>query len=121
ELGELWGVALEDDAMLAHRACRAGDSVDRHRQLTAAAAPPLTQVLQPLRAVFFLRIGLIPDGQVRSDALIGILDPDRDIRTVIFGNVDSRNLDANGKLPCRSRRGCERCKYHGDQRGRLED
>src|SRR5690606_8664430 len=103
---------VEGKAMLAGRARRTADAVDRKGLLATAAPPPLAQVGQPLAALLLLarlvvlgRRLLVPDRKIRGDLVVGPLDPDRDVGTMVFRHVQARHLDRKIERRRERRRG----------------
>jgi hypothetical protein len=82
-----------------------GDAIDGHLQFAATATPPLAQVFEPLRAVLFFGIGLVPHGELRGGALILAFDPHRQVRAVIFGYIQARNFYFEVQVRGQRRRG----------------
>lgn len=99
--------------VLAGRTRRAGQAVDRHRELAARAAPPLAHVLEPFGALVVLELEVVPDRDIADEALVGALEPHRNVRAVIFGDVQPRDFDrklhVRGKRrPCGNASQCHR-------------
>src|SRR5688572_18628538 len=95
EIRERRSRRVELQQVLTDRAGRAGQAVDGNLQITAAATPPLAQIRQPLGVI---ATHLVPDREVGRDVLIGALDPDRDVRAMVFGYRQLRDFHAEAEI-----------------------
>src|SRR5690606_22614094 len=106
---------VEGQRVFAGGAGGAGDAVDRQVERAPRAAPPLAQVWQPLGAVAFLGVlVLVPDGEVGDGFVAGAFDPDRDVRAMVFGDLQLRDLDVDVELGRVCRQGEQAAKGDGE-------
>src|SRR5690606_20111289 len=103
--------------VLADRTGRATDAVDRPRQPASAAPPPLAHVLAPLGAFVAGHVVVVTDRQVRGAAVVGALDPHRDVRAVVLGDVQPRDLQGDVQPGGGGRGGEGKRGQRGDQGG----
>ncbi|MNJ66353.1 hypothetical protein D3C77_624230 [compost metagenome] len=84
--------------MGADRAGRGADAVHRHLQAATAAPPPLAQVFQPFLAFVVLEFQVVPHRQVGDMALVRLLQPQRHVGAMVFGDVQARDFHADVEI-----------------------
>ena len=85
--------------MVAGRTCRTLQASTGIVNSRPVRPPPLPHVLQPLRALLVLVLGVVPHGKIGDPAAVDVLDPQRDVGPVILDDVQSRNIDADVASP----------------------